>query len=57
MRKLFYRTFNLLFILSTDSSGYGVGTVLLQYLNLMPFPVSYASRVRTPISKTGSKKS
>lgn len=32
------------FVLRTDSSNYGLGAVLLQYVDNKPFPVAYASR-------------
>ena len=35
---------DLTFVLRTDSSDYGLGCVLLQYVDGMPFPVSYGSR-------------
>ena len=36
------------FVLRTDASDYGLGCVLLQYVDGMPFPVSYGSRKLLP---------
>ena len=38
----------LTFVLRTDASNVGVGAVLLQYHNNIPFPVSFASRKLLP---------
>ena len=32
------------FVLRTDSSSYGLGAILLQYIDNQPFPIAYASR-------------